>query len=257
MVTKERLPLDGPAARTEPMAITRNSSTRARVTGRAPRPSTRRRVSKRSGIVWGAFLGAMVFVGGGLYLADAGRLGAGVSTDPTTGITPLLATTSVGPSGIDSILRTATPVQPGRWQAIVIHDSGQLAATPAQMDEAARRQGLRGLGYQFVIGNGNGMSDGELFVSQRWMDQTAGAHAAGDNADWFNRNAIGICLVGDGNRQRFSPAQCKRLHETVRMLCERLGIPADRVYLHSQIAPTSSPGRMFQEAALRQALMGR
>ncbi|MFO0832238.1 MAG: peptidoglycan recognition family protein [Phycisphaerales bacterium] len=237
------------------MATSRNSSSRARVTGRAPRTTragSRRRVSKRSGIVWGAFLGAMIFVGGGLYLADAGHL----STEATDGITPMLATASVGAQGVDSIFRTGTPVPQGRWQAIVIHDSGQLAATPSQMDEAARRQGLRGLGYQFVIGNGNGMADGELFVSQRWMDQTPGAHAAGDNADWFNRNAIGICLVGDGNRQRFTAAQSRRLHETVRALCERLGIPADRVYLHSQIAPTSSPGRLFQEAALRQALMG-
>jgi hypothetical protein len=238
------------------MAITRSAQpTRARVTGRAPRTprtSPRRRVSKRSGIVWGAFLGAMIFVGGGLYLADAKT----ISAAPTT-ITPLLATTSVGAEGLDSILRTSTPVQQGRWQAIVIHDSGQTAATPSQMDDAARRQGLRGLGYQFVIGNGNGMDDGELFVSQRWMDQVPGAHAAGDNADWFNRNAVGICLVGDGNRQRFTPAQSKRLIETVRTLCERLSIPADRVYLHSQIAPTSSPGRLFQEAALRQALMGR
>lgn len=239
------------------MAITRTASTsRARVTGRAPRTRAnsprRTRVSRRSGIVWGAFLGAMVFVGGGLYLADAGRF----STAPQGGVTPMLATASVGGAGLDSILRTTTPVQQGRWQAIVIHDCGQLAATPSQMDEAARRQGLRGLGYHFVVGNGNGMSDGELYVSQRWMDQTPGAHAAGDNADWFNRNAVGICLVGDGNRQRFSPAQAKRLHETVRMLCEKLGIPADRVYLHSQIAPTSSPGRLFQESALRQALMG-
>lgn len=257
MVKEKRRAAHVHAGRTEPMATTRNSSTRARVTGRAPKAVQRRRVSKRSGIVWGAFLGAMIFVGGGLYLADAGRLPAGFNAQPTTGVTPLLATANLGQQGLDAVLRPPTPVQQGRWQAIVIHDSGQMAATPAQMDDAARRQGLKGLGYQFVIGNGNGMADGELFVSQRWMDQAPGAHAAGDNADWFNRNAIGICLVGDGNRQRFSPAQSKRLLETVRLLCERLGIPADRVYLHSQIAPTSSPGRLFQEAALRQALMGR
>ncbi len=194
----------------------------------------------------------MFVVGGGLYLADSGRL----DEARRNGLTPLVATTTTGGSALDGILQTTSPVKPGRWQAIVIHDSGDLVGTPATMDEKARKLGLRGLGYHFVIGNGGGMQDGELFVAQRWMGQTPGAHAAGDNADWFNRNAIGICLVGDGNRQRFTPSQAKRLHEMVRLLCERLNIPADRVYLHSQIAPTSSPGRLFQEAALRQALAG-
>ena len=211
-------------------------------------------------MVWGAFLAAMLTVGGGLYLADSGRLDSARSG----GITPMLATTPTGGmtdaagsgGGLDAILRTTNPVQGGRWQAIVIHDSGDLVGTPVRMDEQARARGLRGLGHHFVIGNGGGMADGELFVSQRWMDQTHGAHAAGVNADWFNRNAVGICLVGDGNRRRFSAAQATRLHEVVRLLCQRLSIPADRVYLHSQIAPTSSPGRLFSEASLRQALLG-
>jgi N-acetyl-anhydromuramyl-L-alanine amidase AmpD len=164
----------------------------------------------------------MTLVGGGLYLADRGGLRANAQAG-TQGLTPMLATTG-------------------------------LSADAAGLDERARKQGLRGLGHQFVIGNGSGMADGELFVSQRWMDQVAGAHTAGDNAEWFNRQAIGICLVGDGNRQRFSPAQIKRLHELTRVLCVRLGIPPDRVYLHSQIAPTTSPGRLFPEATMRTQL---
>jgi N-acetyl-anhydromuramyl-L-alanine amidase AmpD len=116
--------------------------------------------------------------------------------------------------------------------------------------------GLRSLGYHFVVGNGNGMDDGELFVSSRWMQQQAGAHTAGDNADWFNRQAIGICLVGDGDRQRFSPTQLRRTMQLAQLLAQRLGIPSDRVYLHSQIAPTTSPGRFFPEAELRTSLRG-
>jgi hypothetical protein len=197
----------------------------------------------------------MTLVGGGLYLADRGGLRANAQAG-TQGLTPMLATTglSADAAGLDAIFRTAQTMQAGRWQAIVIHDSGELVGTPASLDERARKQGLRGLGHQFVIGNGSGMADGELFVSQRWMDQVAGAHTAGDNAEWFNRQAIGICLVGDGNRQRFSPAQIKRLHELTRVLCVRLGIPPDRVYLHSQIAPTTSPGRLFPEATMRTQL---
>jgi N-acetyl-anhydromuramyl-L-alanine amidase AmpD len=168
----------------------------------------------------------------------------------------LPTTPAAAPSALEAVLRTTQPVQANRWQAIVIHDTGQLVGTPATLDDRARSMGLRSLGYHFVVGNGNGMDDGELFVSSRWMQQQAGAHTAGDNADWFNRQAIGICLVGDGDRQRFSPTQLRRTMQLAQLLAQRLGIPSDRVYLHSQIAPTTSPGRFFPEAELRTSLRG-
>jgi N-acetyl-anhydromuramyl-L-alanine amidase AmpD len=96
-----------------------------------------------------------------------------------------------------------------------------------------------------------------LYVGARWMNQQAGAHTAGDNADWFNRHAIGICLVGDGDRQRFNPSQLRRTMQLAQLLAQRLGIPADRVYLHSQVAPTTSPGRFFPESDLRAAVQAR
>lgn len=222
-------------------------------TSRKPRS---REESTRIVVVWMALVAAMTVVGGGLWLAQGGRI---------ENVQPLVATSTqpvapvpVGvPSALEAVLRTRQPLHANRWQAIVIHDTGQLVGTPASLDERARTAGLRSLGYHFVVGNGNGMDEGELFVSGRWMNQETGAHTAGDNADWFNRQAIGICLVGDGDRQRFSPAQIRRTTQLVQLLAQRLNIPADRVYLHSQIAPTTSPGRFFPEGELRAALRAR
>jgi hypothetical protein len=220
-----------------------------------PRPAN----PKRATLVWASFVAAMTIVGGGLWLAD-GSKGAHAA-----GIAPLLATneTGVGGSGetgaseLEVIYRTLAPLERGRWQAIVIHDSGESVGTFDSLDNAARAGGLRGVGYHFVIGNGNGMVDGELAVCPRWSNQTPGAHTAGPDADWYNRQAVGICLVGDGDRQRFSPAQVRRLGQLVRSLSQRLGIPPERVYLHSQLAATTSPGKFFPETIFRAQVAGR
>jgi len=224
----------------------------AKSSKKSRQPRTREE-STRIVVVWMALIAAMTVVGGGLWLAQGGRLD---NVQPLMATSTLPTTPAAAPSALEAVLRTTQPVQANRWQAIVIHDTGQLVGTPATLDDRARSMGLRSLGYHFVVGNGNGMDDGELFVSSRWMQQQAGAHTAGDNADWFNRQAIGICLVGDGDRQRFSPTQLRRTMQLAQLLAQRLGIPSDRVYLHSQIAPTTSPGRFFPEAELRTGLRG-
>ncbi len=209
---------------------------------------SRRRPSRRTGVVWGALVASMTGVGGLLFALHGGP---GLELDGRS-LPTLMATT--GPDTVESILNTEKPIESGRWQAIVIHDSGSPYGTAASLDEQARRMGLKGLGHHFVIGSGNGLSDGEIFIGARWRYQSHGAHAAGKDADWFNMNAIGICLVGDGDRERFTPTQLRRLSQVVSTLCRDLNIPADRVYLHSQIAPTTSPGRLFSETAFREGL---
>jgi hypothetical protein len=165
---------------------------------------------------------------------------------------PLMATSGV--DSLEGIFATRGPMNPGNWQAIVIHDSGTPHGNLASLDAAARAANLKGLGYQFVIGNGNGMDDGEILVGNRWRDQVPGAHAAGAQADWFNRHSIGICVVGDGNRSRPTRAQMESLVRLTTALNRELGIPSNRVYLHSEIAPTDDPGRLFPAASFRSQL---
>lgn len=173
----------------------------------------------------------------------------------------MLATSSTQPLApaarenvMEAVLNLQQGIKSGRWQAIVIHDSGELVGSPRTLGERHTAMGLKGLGYHFVVGNGSGMSDGQVFVGERWLGQTSGAHTAGEKGEWFNQNAIGVCMVGDGNRARFTTSQTSATIELVRTLCAKLNIPADRVYLHSQLAPTTSPGRFFPEAQLRAAL---
>jgi len=56
-----------------------------------------------------------------------------------------------------------------------------------------------GLAYDFVIGNGNGMRDGEIAVGRRWIRQLDGGHLASEEQ---NKVAIGICLVGNFDKHQ-------------------------------------------------------
>src|SRR5947207_7912577 len=134
-------------------------------------------VSRRAQVVWASLMIAMTLVGGGLFLMDRGLPTA--SADGLT-LTPLMATSA--PDTVEVVFNTPEPLDKGRWQCIVIHDSGSPVGSPASLDALARANNLRGLGYHFVIGNGNGMDDGQLAVGRRWLDQIAGAHVAGANA---------------------------------------------------------------------------
>jgi N-acetyl-anhydromuramyl-L-alanine amidase AmpD len=89
------------------------------------------------------------------------------------------------------------------------------------------------------------MEDGQVYLGFRWRDQLPGAHAAGPDGDWYNHHSISICLVGDGDRRPFTPAQLRELNELTQSLCRRLGIPQERVLLHSQVAKVSDPGKFF------------
>lgn len=219
-----------------------------------PRSTANRRearVSKRAKTVWLSLLVALTGVGGVLVAIDDKP-----TASPEGLALPALAVTT-GPAGVEAVFNTRSPLASDNWKAIVIHDSGKPFGTAESLESEARSMNLRGLGYHFVIGNGNGLDDGKLHIGGRWLTQSAGAHAAGKNADWYNRHAIGICLVGDGDRRPFTQEQMSRLAQLVQSLQKEFNIPSDQVLLHRQIAATPSPGRLFSEATLRQQISAR
>jgi len=202
---------------------------------------------KRARNVWVALVGGMTCVGGLLLIASGSTAarGGGASV-------PALTATETSRS-LESIFRTNAAVNPGRWLSIVIHHSAQPSGNHASIDAQHKAAGLAGLGHHFVIGNGQGnMESGELHVGYRWMEQQSGVHAAGKNGDWYNKNAISICLVGDGNRGQFTEPQLQRLQQLVSVLATQLKIPADKIVLHREIATTNDPGKLFPEAWFRQ-----
>lgn len=202
----------------------------------------------RTAIVLASFLGCMTvtawmlsMTGGGLNLGSDGR-----------SITPLVR--PGGGSGLETILSPKAALDRSRWDGIVVHHSATPDATPQSLDRAHRNAGLSQLGYHVVIGNGRRMGDGEIHLGARWLEQLPGAHVAGPNGSRMNRTTIGICLVGDGDRRAFTQSQMIALVDVVRLLQYELGIDADRVRLHRDLAGTTSPGQFFPEAAFRSAL---
>ena len=203
----------------------------------------------RPQVVWLSLLVAMTGFGGLLLAIDAPRAGS------TRSIARAASTGGANAPGIESIFqRLDTPLADERWQRIVIHHSAAPFGSAETIAAEHTARGLQGLGYHFVIGNGQGSEDGELFVGRRWLEQLPGAHVAGPQAPWNNEHAIGICLVGDGDRRAFTPAQLARLTELVTALGAELEISESQIVLHRDLAPTSSPGRLFPEAALRARL---
>jgi N-acetyl-anhydromuramyl-L-alanine amidase AmpD len=204
----------------------------------------------RARTVWLSLLGAMTAVGGLLLVLDP-------KPAPSVGGAGMLALVSTGSvSEMESVFSRVKSIDRARWQAIVIHHTDSSFATPETLTAQHVKAGLKSMGHHFVIGNGRGLADGELHIGQRWLSQQAGAHVAGrdDKAAWFNKHALSICLVGDGDRDPFTQAQLQQMAQLVRSLCDELNIPASRVVLHRDVATTTDPGRLFPEQWLRERL---
>lgn len=141
------------------------------------------------------------------------------------------------------------PVRRGRWKYIVVHNSGSRVGNAHIFDVYHRRvrHMVNGLAYHFVIGNGHGSGNGQIEVGHRWTAQLNGGHVA---SDYLNDIALGICLVGDYNRDVPNKAQLTALNELITYLRYRVGRVQGKesiVKAHKEInpRPTDCPGRYF------------
>jgi hypothetical protein len=142
------------------------------------------------------------------------------------------------------------------WTTIVIHHLGQPATSPESLDRAHRNSGLSGLGYHFLIGNGNGLDNGDVHIGYRWLDQTPAARPRGIDPTQWDSGSISICLVGNGNRRPFTKEQLIHLSYLVQRLQLELSIPPSRVLLAYEIGgDATSPGKYFAEAQFRGQLL--
>ena len=152
-------------------------------------------------------------------------------------------------SVIDAIRRA--PVKRRRWQFIVVHNSGTRQGNARVFDYYHKhvRRMQNGLAYHFVIGNGTSTGNGQIEVGDRWRRQINGGHV---HSDYLNNISLGICLVGDFNRDQPTRAQLDACEELIRYLRDRCGktergtIP---VKPHREINPprwpTDCPGDDF------------
>ncbi len=109
-----------------------------------------------------------------------------------------------------------------RWRFIIVHNSGTRQGNARIFDYYHRnvRRMRNGLAYHFVIGNGTSSGNGEIEVGDRWRRQINGGHV---HSDYLNNISLGICLVGDFNRDQPTRAQLDSCDELIRYLRARCG----------------------------------
>lgn len=210
-------------------------------------------------MVWGAFGAAMALACGVLVLGDAD----GPRAVPAMHVATLS-------KSLDGIVPREAALDRARWNAIVIHHSATPAGDAGSLARMHVAAGLDGLGYHFIIGNGQGLPDGYVEAGSRWHRQQPGAHVAaadsipgavarvaatGVSAEDLNRRGIAICLIGNGDRRPFTDRQIHELGALVRRLQADLNISADRIFLHSDVAGTTSPGRFFPVSSFEDSVL--
>lgn len=145
------------------------------------------------------------------------------------------------------------------WKYIVVHHSATNAGSVRAFHRFHTKQGYGGVAYHFVIGNGNGMKDGEVQETFRWQQQMAGTHVS-VNAWDHNVFGIGICLVGNLDKSAPTPAQQAALLKLIKRLQKQHHIPNQAVLGHQHVhyddasgrrESTKCPGKKLDIQALR------
>jgi LysM repeat protein len=139
-----------------------------------------------------------------------------------------------------------TRVKPGRWKHIVVHHTAEPVGTFQAIDRYHREElhMENGIAYHFLIGNGKGMKEGEIKASRRWTGQLQGGHVRSEE---LNQISLGICLVGNFEKQVPSQRQLEALAGLINYLLKRCRLTRAAVKTHKQINPVSTlcPGRKF------------
>ena len=136
---------------------------------------------------------------------------------------------------------------------IIVHHTQRKKDFPAYI--RLRHVHLRGwehIGYHYIIGRGRPFTRAGRVYACR-PESHVGAHALG-----YNRNSIGVCLIGDMDKQRPTHKQIVSLVAFLKEKMSQYGIPAQNVLGHCEIPGVSKscPGRNVNMASIREALSG-
>jgi hypothetical protein len=139
------------------------------------------------------------------------------------------------------------------WKYIMLHHTASDAGSVESIDAAHKRRKdgagnpWLGIGYHFVIGNGNGMKDGDIQPTFRWQKQLHGAHAG---VSKYNQLGVGIVLVGNFEKKHPTAAQLKSARRLVSTLSSAYRITTKNVLTHGDVKKTACPGRYFSLARI-------
>lgn len=135
---------------------------------------------------------------------------------------------------------------------IIIHHSATKEGDLESFRRNHKAKGWRDIGYHYVIGNGTYSGDGEVETGR--SENESGAHCS---TDGMNFKSIGICLVGNFDIDKPTPAQMEALERLCRDIIERHKIPVSRALGHGEVTATNCPGKNFDMVAFRKRLEGR
>jgi N-acetyl-anhydromuramyl-L-alanine amidase AmpD len=137
-----------------------------------------------------------------------------------------------------------------RWKYIVIHHSagnyGNIEFLQRVHRERQAKDPIDAIPYHYVIGNGNGLVEGEVVSDWRNEYGIWGAHVSARNSD-HNLRGIGICLIGNFERKNVSDIQYNALVKLTKKLMREHNILAQNVSGHRFVKGerTKCPGKMF------------
>lgn len=143
------------------------------------------------------------------------------------------------------------------WKYIVIHHTASTTGSVESIHELHSKKKDKsgnawlGIGYHFVIGNGNGMPDGAIESTFRWREQMHGAHA-GNNQ--YNQKGIGVCLVGNFENEPPTEAQMAAVKKLVGVLKTEYQISSENVQGHRDVKATACPGKYFPMSEVAAAI---
>lgn len=108
------------------------------------------------------------------------------------------------------------------------------------------------IGYHFLIGNKRPFTrDGKLYIGR--PENRIGAHAFG-----FNEESLGICLIGNLDKNKPSRKQIKTLIDFLKEKKDQYDIPKKNILGHHELpnVKKSCPGKNLDMNLIRQAVFG-
>ncbi len=139
---------------------------------------------------------------------------------------------------------------PNRWEYIVIHHSaggfGSIEHLQKIHNQRQSKEPINAISYHYIIGNGKGMEDGEIESDIRKRLNLWGVHVSKGNTD-RNFRGIGICIIGNLEKQPMTSKQYESLLNLTRQLQKKYDIKSENIGFHGKIKgeSTKCPGKNF------------
>lgn len=165
----------------------------------------------------------------------------------------------VGGSALVAAALIGPALWSSRWRYIVVHHSAGNFGTIEFLQRVHRerqpRDPIDAIPYHYVIGNGNGLAEGEIASDWRQKYGLWGAHVSAKNSA-HNFFGIGICLIGNFEDKPMLSGQFESLIKLTKQLMGEYNISERNVVCHGKLSgqSTKCPGQNFPYAEFRKRI---